>query len=33
VPPGALAVGRAKQANVEGYSERRRKETLDSEGR
>jgi bifunctional UDP-N-acetylglucosamine pyrophosphorylase/glucosamine-1-phosphate N-acetyltransferase len=27
VPPGALAVGRAKQKNVEGYSERRRKET------
>jgi bifunctional UDP-N-acetylglucosamine pyrophosphorylase / glucosamine-1-phosphate N-acetyltransferase len=26
VPPGALAVGRAKQANVEGYAERRRKE-------
>ncbi len=33
VPPGALAVGRAKQANIKGYSERRRKETLDSEGR
>jgi bifunctional UDP-N-acetylglucosamine pyrophosphorylase/glucosamine-1-phosphate N-acetyltransferase len=27
VPPGALAVGRAKQENVEGYAERRRKET------
>jgi bifunctional UDP-N-acetylglucosamine pyrophosphorylase / glucosamine-1-phosphate N-acetyltransferase len=27
VPSGALAVGRAKQKNVEGYSERRRKET------
>jgi bifunctional UDP-N-acetylglucosamine pyrophosphorylase/glucosamine-1-phosphate N-acetyltransferase len=26
VPPGALAVGRAKQKNVEGYAERRRKE-------
>jgi bifunctional UDP-N-acetylglucosamine pyrophosphorylase/glucosamine-1-phosphate N-acetyltransferase len=26
VPPGALAVGRAKQENVEGYSERRREE-------
>jgi bifunctional UDP-N-acetylglucosamine pyrophosphorylase / glucosamine-1-phosphate N-acetyltransferase len=26
VPPGALAVGRAKQTNVEGYAERRRKE-------
>jgi bifunctional UDP-N-acetylglucosamine pyrophosphorylase/glucosamine-1-phosphate N-acetyltransferase len=33
VPPGALAVGRTKQKNVEGYAERRRKETLDSEGR
>ncbi len=27
VPPGALAVGRARQENVEGYAERRRKET------
>lgn len=27
VPPGALAVGRAKQENVEGYAERRRRET------
>ena len=27
VPPGALAVGRARQKNVEGYAERRRKET------
>jgi bifunctional UDP-N-acetylglucosamine pyrophosphorylase / glucosamine-1-phosphate N-acetyltransferase len=27
VPPGALGVGRAKQKNVEGYAERRRKET------
>jgi bifunctional UDP-N-acetylglucosamine pyrophosphorylase/glucosamine-1-phosphate N-acetyltransferase len=26
VPPGSLAVGRAKQENVEGYAERRRKE-------
>jgi bifunctional UDP-N-acetylglucosamine pyrophosphorylase/glucosamine-1-phosphate N-acetyltransferase len=32
VPPGALAVARAKQRNVEGYAERRNA-PLDSEGR